>query len=197
MEKQKNIDILKGLGIIFVVMGHSGGYGSGSLSGYIYSFHMPLFFFISGYLLKIDKKPIDFIKRKITTILIPYTLFFAFSFIWINTVYATIHKAPIFSFPFEKIDFFKALILSGGYLEKIPLNNFPLWFLPHLFIALIISYGILKIRYIVIRTSCIIFLIMVSVPFQQWVHLYGGGETGISHRCSACSNNIHRFGLLF
>lgn len=46
------IDILKGIGIIFVIMGHMGSpeYLGNSIVPYIYSFHMPLFFLCSGYL---------------------------------------------------------------------------------------------------------------------------------------------------
>lgn len=43
-------DILKGIAIIFVIMGHC---GSSPLRAFIFSFHMPLFFFITGYFLKI------------------------------------------------------------------------------------------------------------------------------------------------
>jgi len=42
------LDVLKGIGIFFVVAGHF--YKSDDpVLVYIYSFHMPLFFFISGY----------------------------------------------------------------------------------------------------------------------------------------------------
>lgn len=52
MENEQNlnripvIDIMRGLGIILVVMGHIS--CEPHLSCWIYSFHMPLFFFISG-----------------------------------------------------------------------------------------------------------------------------------------------------
>ena len=61
-------DILKGLAIIFVIMGHC---GVGSLRPFIFSFHMPLFFFITGYFLK--KRPL---KRDLVLslkrLIIPY-----------------------------------------------------------------------------------------------------------------------------
>ena len=50
-KREINIDVLKGLGIIFVMLGHMVGIGFyEDIYVYIYSFHMPLFFFISGYL---------------------------------------------------------------------------------------------------------------------------------------------------
>lgn len=46
------LDIARGLAIILVVIGHSGTYKY--IRDSIYLFHMPLFFFISGILLKYD-----------------------------------------------------------------------------------------------------------------------------------------------
>lgn len=49
MERNRIVDIMKGLGICLVIMGHVLTYGS-VLSKFILSFHMPLFFFLSGFL---------------------------------------------------------------------------------------------------------------------------------------------------
>lgn len=43
------IDILKGIGIILMIMGHIG-FG-GIFDFYIHAFNMPLFFFVSGYMI--------------------------------------------------------------------------------------------------------------------------------------------------
>lgn len=68
------IDILKGIGIILVVIGHI--YANDTTFNWIYSFHMPLFFFAAGWLYK--KRDIwKYIKSKIITVVIPY---FAFSY---------------------------------------------------------------------------------------------------------------------
>ena len=45
-----HIDIFKGIGILFMVMGHIG--FSSIFDKWIHAFHMPMFFFISGYLSK-------------------------------------------------------------------------------------------------------------------------------------------------
>ncbi|WP_438830786.1 acyltransferase family protein [Streptococcus pluranimalium] len=84
-EKIKSIDIAKGLGIILVVLGHSfpdalskGGIENPIfrfLESFIYSFHMPLFFFVSGFLaVKVvyGKESINLFK-KINRLLIPYS----------------------------------------------------------------------------------------------------------------------------
>ena len=50
MKRVESVTIAKAIGIILMVVGHSG------LGGYpirfIYLFHMPLFFFLSGYCFK-------------------------------------------------------------------------------------------------------------------------------------------------
>lgn len=69
------LDAAKGIGIILVVLGHLVCYNS-KLSCIIFSFHMPLFFFISGVLYK-DKnnRLFDFVKHKFKTLLVPYLCF--------------------------------------------------------------------------------------------------------------------------
>ena len=48
MEKERLswLDVLKGIGIILVVMGHI--YSNSIIFNWLYSFHMPLFFFAAG-----------------------------------------------------------------------------------------------------------------------------------------------------
>ena len=43
------MDAVKGIGILLVVMGHNL-QGIPALTSWIYSFHMPLFFIVTGYL---------------------------------------------------------------------------------------------------------------------------------------------------
>jgi len=64
------IDIAKGLGILMVVLGHLG-----VLQNYIYMFHMPLFFFISGFLFKEKIHDRKFVFTKIIQLLLPYSAF--------------------------------------------------------------------------------------------------------------------------
>lgn len=60
-----HVDRLKGFAIFLVVLGHviqfnSSNFTSNPLFSVIYSFHMPLFFFISGYLAEKTTKSVDF-----------------------------------------------------------------------------------------------------------------------------------------
>lgn len=81
MEKYINnrditVDIVKGIGLVLMVMGHCGF----RYSSFIYLFHMPLFFLISGYLFDEKKvtsfqKLVIFIKRKIISLWLPYVAY--------------------------------------------------------------------------------------------------------------------------
>lgn len=64
------LDIAKGLGILFVVWAHA----KGPYSSYMYQFHMPLFFLISGYLYHSDKPFRRFLKDKVKALYIPFIL---------------------------------------------------------------------------------------------------------------------------
>lgn len=67
MEKERLswLDVLKGIGIILVVMGHI--YSNSIIFNWLYSFHMPLFFFSAGCVYKNRSVYID-IKRYSSTI---------------------------------------------------------------------------------------------------------------------------------
>ena len=66
------IDYLKVFGIYLMVLGHSQ-YLPDNLESIIYSFHMPIFFFISGYLFKDDKFQ-NIIYKGARSLLLPYFL---------------------------------------------------------------------------------------------------------------------------
>lgn len=85
MKRDESVDLLRGIGILLMIMGHVG-FGD-PFSNWIHAFHMPLFFIITGYFLK----PCTNLKElKATTIkrtkklLIPYCVFSAVGYLlWI------------------------------------------------------------------------------------------------------------------
>lgn len=70
------IDVLKGIGIVFVVFGHCNSVFYGG--NYVYSFHMVLFFFISGLLMNPGKYPTtrEFFLSRVKQLYIPYLVFY-------------------------------------------------------------------------------------------------------------------------
>ena len=71
------IDIFRSFGILTMVMGHVG-YGK-IFDFFIHAFHMPMFFWISGFLFKHkSKSEVSFrtwVLRKAKTLLLPYVVF--------------------------------------------------------------------------------------------------------------------------
>lgn len=70
------IDVAKGIGICLVIWGHLFTYGS-QISSIIFSFNMPLFFFLSGMVYNPNRNTnfIYYLKKKIKSILVPYMIF--------------------------------------------------------------------------------------------------------------------------
>ena len=86
MERDKSIDIAKTLGIALVVLGHVQGYGESTgllhLRNFIYQFHVPLFFFLSGFFFNETESWKTFSIKKIKRLYVP-------CFVW-NMVFLAI-----------------------------------------------------------------------------------------------------------
>lgn len=124
------VDTAKGIGLILVIMGHLW-YDSNIpiINRMIYSFHMPMYFVLSGYVINSGKeeKLLDFIKKKAIRLLVP-----AFSFIILTTpVYIYVYRNDIPSIGKIIADL---LFVYGD----IP-HNGPCWFFIVLFEILVIE----------------------------------------------------------
>lgn len=136
-KKKRDIsfDIAKGIGMFLVVMGHV--HGMNRTYGVIYSFHMPLFFLISGYFFKlIDKK--NFIKKKLKSLILPY-LITALIIQILSIVKTALSRGEILTYI---IGFLPSIFYGSAYESKFfgvqPV--FALWFLLGLFIAECLYY---------------------------------------------------------
>lgn len=139
------LDIAKGIGIILVYIGHCKIAGSNHLFQWIYSFHMPLFFFISGLLFK-NEKFNSILRNKAIGLLIPYVIFSIFNYV-VN-IFADVYQ----------ISFWGVLVYGWG------LN--PMWFIPMLFAidiihAIICCSKIIWLKYITIGFVICIFTIKI------------------------------------
>ena len=118
------IDIFRSFGIILMVMGHIG-FGS-VFDHFIHAFHMPMFFFVSGFLYKRQNIPfLSFLKKKAKSLLLPFFIFGILHFLYYSLLNG-FSLVPI-----------KALLL-------FPTNGLPiagaLWFLMALFFTDVIYY---------------------------------------------------------
>lgn len=71
------IDVLRGIGILLMVAGHM--HFSALFNHYIFSFHMPLFFTVSGYCYRYPEHFAKSLRSKTKKLLIPYA-FFGFAY---------------------------------------------------------------------------------------------------------------------
>lgn len=141
------IDYIKVLGIVLVILGHIN-FANQTVKDWIYAFHMPLFFFAAGLVLKPTQLNPNYLEKKFTQLIIPYLL-------W-GIIYS--------SLDFRNI----ARILYGSYHAIVNAESLSsLWFLPTMFLAVIICQIILHIteKNIAIGVfAVILFLIGVSLP---------------------------------
>ena len=120
------IDTLKTIGILAVILGHI----ASPLGGFLFSWHMPLFFIIAGFFFKFDISLKDFIIKDFKRLMLPY---FLFSFIAL--ILETIKRIVLNR---DKLDYMEELEGVFIWMDMSSLLNtyaFVLWFLPALFFA--------------------------------------------------------------
>ena len=84
-QRVEYLDYVRGMAILLVVLGHMYNVED-PIRILIYSFHMPLFFIISGFFAKNDIGLLELIKKKFKVLMIPY---FAFGGVIMLIMYAT------------------------------------------------------------------------------------------------------------
>lgn len=131
------VDVAKGITILLMVVGHTS--IPETISKYIWSFHMPFFFFVSGvfYSEKKYKKFSSLLKRRIFTLLVPYVFF---SVVVMLGYYGTVYWNP------------KELYLGW--------SGYALWFIPVLFMSEMLLYPFAKFMNKTITKIIIIVLLL-------------------------------------
>ena len=130
-ERVSYIDVAKGLGILLIVFGHSRilSNGNSEIHRIVYSFHVPLFFFISGLFLNPNEIFWVFFIKKTDSLLKPYL------------VVLLALSIPLLVKGFSASKYIFGVLYGNGTTIIWP----HLWFLPHLWILLIFSYIFVKI----------------------------------------------------
>lgn len=123
------LDMAKGYGILFVMLGHL---TDDNLYYWIYSFHLPMFFILSGFVFKADMDFKTFFKKKVKSIIVPY-----FCLALPMSIFYTIQQAVEGKF-------------TGGTLIYAFLGPFAqlrlwtIWYLACLFVVNLMFYGTVK-----------------------------------------------------
>ena len=154
------IDNAKGIAIICVILGHLG--VCNILTNVIYTFHIPLFFIVSGYYLTNRIQEIkfkDFIKKKIKRLIIPYIFFSVILLIFYNITSKYIEITP----NCKNIDYINSFLNIFIELKRNTLIRCHLWFLTCLFISNVIVWTIIK--YFNKTTQITLITLLISISF--------------------------------
>lgn len=127
------IDTLKSLGILFVIYGHAPGLTKG-VETYLFSFHMPLFFFISGifHASETDKTLCCYAAGRALRRLVPYLFFGLFTYlVWLVVTRHFGHNVARHVNPALPL---LGLLYGTSWGDLLAFNG-PLWFLPCLWVT--------------------------------------------------------------
>ena len=148
------LDMAKGIGILFVILGHIE-FAPEPLRVWISTFHMPLFFIISGILIAIKKEDESEMSvvwiKKARSILIPY-FWFSLAYVAVDIGNLLLGKIDMTIFGYNQIS---SLIFYG---------SGTLWFLPALLLG-DIFFLILKKKFRNISTI----IIIIALSFASWM----------------------------
>jgi fucose 4-O-acetylase-like acetyltransferase len=129
------VDNFKNLGILAVILGHI----ASPLGGFIFSFHMPLFFIVAGFFIKFDLTFKEFVSKDFKRLVIPYFIFSVVGLgLEILKRYA-LHRNTV-----NLLDELQGVFIWMDMPSLIHTYAFVLWFLPALFFARVILFIVKK-----------------------------------------------------
>lgn len=130
--RNSTIDVAKGLGILLVVLGHNWLvlHERGELFRVVFSFHVPLFFFLAGVFLQ-ERAPLGaLVSRRFDALIKPYLV-----------VLLVLGIFRIAAQPSTALHYFEGLAYATG--GTIAWEH--LWFLPSLFLSLVLAALLLEL----------------------------------------------------
>lgn len=143
-ERVEWIDAAKGLGIVLIVLGHITSVETPSwFYIYLYAFHVPLFFFVSGLTFKPAAKPLGrFFSDKVRTLLVPYLCYALLGYAFYLAGYLAAKALHLHIEQFNYGPWHPLFGVFYGTLGNGNLVNTPVWFIIALFCTVLIGYGI-------------------------------------------------------
>lgn len=155
-------DLAKALGMLLIIWGHIR--LTGWSNSFVYAFHIPLFFALSGMVFNKAKYHdfTAFFKKKFNSLIIPYILF---SFItWIVwAVFVCVSHQQVDSFWMPLLETFIARG-SGGYL----VHNVPLWFISCLFVMELLYYFMADLKRLWIMITSVIMAVISFIAINYF-----------------------------
>lgn len=151
-QRNNTIDVMKGIGILLVIIGHCVYFG-GFIHNWIFSFHMPLFFIISGLFFREASLSV-LLQKKIRRLIFPYVIFFVVGLLITLLIPEWRNKL---SFSGLAIDIYLG---NPGIV-----NVSSVWFLVCLFFSMLILHMVLLIEKRNKKLSYIILVVVVIFGF--------------------------------
>lgn len=144
LENKRNnfMDFLKGIGIFLVILGHHENW----ITGWIYSFHMPLFFMLAGVFHKNEEKYFNFFRKKVKSLLLPYFFFAIILFLFWLVIGRKFGESVINNTPIKEC--FIGIFYGVDKIKGISSMEWgvPIWFLLCLFLISNIFYFLSKLN---------------------------------------------------
>ena len=215
-ERVRYFDIAKGIAILCIIAGHM---GNAAINNFVFTFHVPIFFLISGYFLKNNTSVKGFIKKKYQQLIIPYMI--TCICIIIGVSLTNIIKTHSLEYLVSDVKTWVIASLYGSgtieytspfYMKQIG----AIWFLLALFVALVIVrylidykygwLGILLLAYVGYKTSEMVWLpfsIQAGMTSAMFVYLgwlfnkYKLFERAVSPVMTGAAACIWLFSILF
>lgn len=144
-KRDANWDVVKGIGVLLMVIGHSG--CPPYMKSFIFLFHMGLFYFVSGYFLSTPgslwnwDKSLHFIQKKLKALYKPFIIWGLLFVLLHNLFYQWGWENECYTF--HDILLKIASTLSFAHVEPLLI---PLWFLKSLFCGVVVTYFVIQIR---------------------------------------------------
>lgn len=151
--KKEFVNLVKGFGIILIVVGHV---VTGPLRDLLYVFHVPLFFFLSGYLFRAKSDFWNLFFSKFKSLILPYLMYLLlFTSIMVLKVYVEDEGT-------KSIKLFLSNALYGGKALTGWFSVF--WFITSLFFTQLACYFLIKLP---VSKLVLITSVLLSLAYLQ------------------------------
>ncbi|WP_298237234.1 acyltransferase family protein [uncultured Algibacter sp.] len=151
------VDQARGLGIFLVIYGHNYPF----LESYIYSFHMPLFFFIAGMFHPKNITKYSIVKRA-KSILIPYFIWSLLLYIF--WLFLGRHFGNSTNYNLDPLQGFIGVFYAQGDVQFMDWG-IPMWFLPCIFLTFLLFSFVNKIRFDMLKGFVLIILVTLGLVY--------------------------------
>lgn len=183
----KHIDVIKGISIILVVLGHSHWVLEQSTKANTIglSFRMPLFFFAAGIFFKPNMSFGTLFWEKLDALVKPYAV-------------TLLLLAPYQLWLLEESAHKVLVGIAYGNGETIIWS--PMWFLPHLFVAFLFAWGFLrvtKLEHASWQRQTLVMTLLLASGYTFTMHLWPYSVATFAPNANWYGNELVRLGLPF